>query len=135
MSTQRQPADWDCEKCNDLQFARNTHCRKCGDPRPGTDGEVQNPRNFRQFRPFKRGDWSCMKCGDHQFAKNTECRRCGTPKNAGRMTEQELRTAWQKWFDEQPKKYCFSCRSKLDQTQTKQNETNEESTQVEAKKE
>jgi predicted RNA-binding Zn-ribbon protein involved in translation (DUF1610 family) len=117
MSTQRQPGDWDCEKCNDFQFARNSHCRKCGSPRPGTDGEVQKPKGkFRPFRPFKRGDWSCMKCGDHQFAKNTECRRCGTPKNAGGMTEEELRSAWQKWFDQQPKKYCFSCRTKLEES-------------------
>jgi hypothetical protein len=24
------PGDWECPGCGDLQFARNTHCRKCG---------------------------------------------------------------------------------------------------------
>merc|ERR1712134_42100 len=24
------PGDWYCPKCNDLQFARNIECRKCG---------------------------------------------------------------------------------------------------------
>jgi ribosomal protein L40E len=111
MSSQRQPGDWNCEKCNDMQFARNTHCRKCGNSRPGSGQDPIQPRD--KFRPFKRGDWSCMKCGDHQFARNTACRRCGTPKNANGMTEEELRVMWKKWFDEQPKKYCFGCREKM----------------------
>lgn len=29
------PGDWYCPQCNDLQFARNTSCRKCGAPNPG----------------------------------------------------------------------------------------------------
>merc|ERR1719428_313755 len=28
------PGDWHCPKCKDLQFARNTVCRKCGEPKP-----------------------------------------------------------------------------------------------------
>merc|ERR1711885_95106 len=30
------PGDWMCPvpNCQDLQFARNTHCRRCGAPRP-----------------------------------------------------------------------------------------------------
>lgn len=26
--------DWECPKCNDHQFARNTECRRCGAPKP-----------------------------------------------------------------------------------------------------
>lgn len=28
------PGDWNCPNCNDLQFARNSECRKCGTPKP-----------------------------------------------------------------------------------------------------
>lgn len=34
----RRPGDWDCPKCDDLQFARNTECRKCGEPKPRDGG-------------------------------------------------------------------------------------------------
>lgn len=30
----QRPGDWDCPKCSDFQFGRNTECRKCGCPRP-----------------------------------------------------------------------------------------------------
>ena len=29
----RRPGDWECSNCGDLQFARNTNCRRCGHPR------------------------------------------------------------------------------------------------------
>merc|ERR1712110_1185560 len=32
-----QEGDWACPSCSDIQFARNTVCRKCGTPKP-TDG-------------------------------------------------------------------------------------------------
>eukprot|EP00927_Polykrikos_kofoidii_P013719 TRINITY_DN15962_c0_g2_i3.p1 TRINITY_DN15962_c0_g2~~TRINITY_DN15962_c0_g2_i3.p1 ORF type:complete len:127 (+),score=16.67 TRINITY_DN15962_c0_g2_i3:268-648(+) len=28
------PGDWRCPGCQDLQFARNTVCRRCGAPKP-----------------------------------------------------------------------------------------------------
>eukprot|EP00439_Symbiodinium_sp_Y106_P071921 s2852_g13.t1 len=28
------PGDWNCPTCNDLQFARNSSCRRCGGPKP-----------------------------------------------------------------------------------------------------
>merc|ERR1712187_1017688 len=31
-----QNGDWFCPGCSDLQFRRNTQCRKCGTPNPGT---------------------------------------------------------------------------------------------------
>jgi inhibitor of KinA sporulation pathway (predicted exonuclease)/predicted RNA-binding Zn-ribbon protein involved in translation (DUF1610 family) len=32
--------DWMCERCNDLQFARNTSCRRCGSLPPASSGPV-----------------------------------------------------------------------------------------------
>jgi len=77
-----QPGDWYCPGCHDLQFARNSQCRKCGmaNPNaglalmPGAPGE-----SFHQQMMSKPGDWSCPACGDLQFAKNPACRKCGTP--------------------------------------------------------
>eukprot|EP00403_Amphidinium_massartii_P031001 CAMPEP_0178405654 /NCGR_PEP_ID=MMETSP0689_2-20121128/18511_1 /TAXON_ID=160604 /ORGANISM="Amphidinium massartii, Strain CS-259" /LENGTH=564 /DNA_ID=CAMNT_0020026677 /DNA_START=226 /DNA_END=1920 /DNA_ORIENTATION=+ len=68
--------DWECPACGDFQFARNTHCRKCGQPNP-------NPSAGRHFNLppeyQKPGDWHCPTCNDLQFARNAQCRRCGTP--------------------------------------------------------
>lgn len=39
------PGDWYCPGCNDLQFARNKQCRKCGTPNPSLgqrQGMLQN---------------------------------------------------------------------------------------------
>jgi len=118
MSQFRKPDDWDCPKCNDHQFARNTHCRKCGGAKPGTQyQDLHNPPSSqpRFFRQFKRGDWSCPVCGDHQFARNKECRKCGSPKNAGELSQEELYQKWKDFRDQHPKKYCDNCRASLNQ--------------------
>ena len=41
----RRPGDWDCPECGDHQFARNTECRQCGEPKPldGGGGEAESP--------------------------------------------------------------------------------------------
>eukprot|EP00425_Heterocapsa_triquetra_P016613 CAMPEP_0195127064 /NCGR_PEP_ID=MMETSP0448-20130528/136222_1 /TAXON_ID=66468 /ORGANISM="Heterocapsa triquestra, Strain CCMP 448" /LENGTH=443 /DNA_ID=CAMNT_0040164779 /DNA_START=123 /DNA_END=1451 /DNA_ORIENTATION=+ len=74
--------DWNCPSCNDLQFAKNTVCRRCGTPNP-------NPNSIEAAAPpgveAKAGDWVCPSCNDFQFARNVQCRRCGTanPATAG----------------------------------------------------
>mmetsp|Transcript_17308 Transcript_17308/g.41222 ORF Transcript_17308/g.41222 Transcript_17308/m.41222 type:complete len:209 (-) Transcript_17308:73-699(-) len=35
------PGDWFCDDCQDVQFARNTVCRQCGQPAPPGCGEVE----------------------------------------------------------------------------------------------
>eukprot|EP00439_Symbiodinium_sp_Y106_P021914 s4774_g2.t1 len=80
--------DWMCSQCGDHQFARNTTCRKCGNPRDGGARgggggrmpAVQPPTAHRG--DFKEGDWICSECGDHQFARNETCRKCGAPRPA-----------------------------------------------------
>lgn len=68
-SKKPKPGDWYCPGCGDLQFAKNTECRRCSTPKP--DGIAT--------AGVKPGDWHCPSCGDLQFAKNNECRKCGTP--------------------------------------------------------
>lgn len=36
-AAQRLPGDWYCPSCNDLQFQKNTHCRKCQTPNPNLE--------------------------------------------------------------------------------------------------
>lgn len=38
MQFETRPGDWNCPECNDLQFARNAQCRKCGCPKPRDTG-------------------------------------------------------------------------------------------------
>ncbi|QDZ20622.1 hypothetical protein HOP50_04g31420 [Chloropicon primus] len=90
------PGDWECPECNDYQFARNTHCRRCGAPKPGESGGMFGGGGGGGGGGFgsggwgsggggrsgggKPGDWECPECNDYQFARNTHCRRCGAPK-------------------------------------------------------
>jgi len=43
------PGDWDCPGCNDRQFARNSTCRKCGEPRPMGMGRNFSPPRARNM--------------------------------------------------------------------------------------
>lgn len=43
--------DWPCPACGDLQFARNTHCRRCGAEKP-PGAEVQ----AEEYKPKASGD-------------------------------------------------------------------------------
>lgn len=80
------PGDWNCPACGDLQFARNTQCRKCGtlNPDPTAQASAGMMGGFGgAAQPQREGDWSCPSCGDLQFARNMVCRKCGTPNPVG----------------------------------------------------
>jgi len=72
------PGDWYCPQCNDLQFARNASCRKCGEPNPNPEASMAAVSGLSKPTPLP-GDWHCPNCNDLQFAKNNQCRKCGTP--------------------------------------------------------
>merc|ERR1712019_72057 len=48
--------DWYCPNCNDLQFRRNTTCRKCGTPNPGTGGVQVQARPSQSSSPSQYGN-------------------------------------------------------------------------------
>merc|ERR1719247_1712724 len=83
MTAGTKPGDWFCPSCNDLQFAKNTQCRKCGTPNPDPLGSMnamaEGMANRTSSANEKPGDWYCPACGDLQFARNAQCRKCGTP--------------------------------------------------------
>lgn len=71
--------DWFCSQCNDLQFARNIQCRRCGNSKEASLAAMPQPEGacLTEILP---GDWFCVNCNDLQFARNDNCRRCGMPK-------------------------------------------------------
>jgi len=92
--------DWNCPSCGDLQFERNSTCRMCGTPKPGSAGQkaagggmanafggAMTGGSGKGFLPglHSPGDWLCPSCGDHQFSRNSSCRKCGAakPQEAG----------------------------------------------------
>lgn len=97
------PGDWICPNCSDLQFARNTECRKCGTPKPEDDGALAAAGAFGGKGAFggqaeKPGDWYCESCGDLQFARNVVCRKCGAAKpQEGGDARERSRSPKQGW--------------------------------------
>eukprot|EP00927_Polykrikos_kofoidii_P036391 TRINITY_DN3072_c0_g1_i1.p1 TRINITY_DN3072_c0_g1~~TRINITY_DN3072_c0_g1_i1.p1 ORF type:complete len:869 (+),score=121.65 TRINITY_DN3072_c0_g1_i1:81-2609(+) len=88
MAGEMRPGDWNCRVCGDLQFARNTECRRCRTPKPqhgggGSGGRAESCATVPGTNlPMKEGDWLCPACGDLQFARNQSCRRCAAPNPA-----------------------------------------------------
>lgn len=85
------PGDWICDKCGDLQFARNAFCRMChGKGKKAEESTVAvvgdkaaakgKGKGKAAGGKGKEGDWVCGSCGDQQFAKNSMCRMCGAAK-------------------------------------------------------
>ncbi|KAF8733725.1 hypothetical protein HU200_014571 [Digitaria exilis] len=69
----RKQGDWNCPKCDFLNFAKNIKCLRC-------DGEFQERYQLlhedQEHLPLKKGDWICKKCNFLNFAKNTRCLQC-----------------------------------------------------------
>ncbi|CAK0826617.1 unnamed protein product, partial [Prorocentrum cordatum] len=57
----KKSGDWNCPACGDLQFARNTQCRKCGTPNPNPEAAAAAAAP-----DMKPGDWVCPSCSDVQ---------------------------------------------------------------------
>lgn len=63
--------DWHCA-CGAHNFSRNTHCRKCHEPR------TPNPSSTTEERLLKNhpGDWACPACEMYNFSWRKVCKRC-----------------------------------------------------------
>lgn len=102
------PGDWNCPACGDHQFARNTHCRRCGAANPfgsgdggfrapdfGKGGDMGRSQGRRsqwdmgappdppaQQPPPPAGprkpSWRCPACSTLVLGSYDQCTRCGT---------------------------------------------------------
>ncbi|KAG5495286.1 hypothetical protein JKF63_02353 [Porcisia hertigi] len=63
--------DWYCA-CGAHNFSRNTHCRKCSDPRAFSKSETSEKRSLGNHP----GDWSCPECEMYNFSWRKVCKRC-----------------------------------------------------------
>merc|ERR1711879_1088683 len=61
----------------DHQFAKNTHCRKCGTPCPNPQEGIAPGMPSRRSLKKNPGDWFCSKCGDLQSVQDMKCKACG----------------------------------------------------------
>ena len=94
--------DWICsdKNCQNLNFARRTHCNMCGLKRTD-DAELDySSKNHpdREFLNIKRnktslkpGEWFCPNCNILNFSVRTVCVRCFTDKPVGNDKNTESR--------------------------------------------
>eukprot|EP00435_Cladocopium_sp_Y103_P011829 s1932_g3.t1 len=72
------PGDWTCPTCNDLQFARNAACRRCGGAKPSMETMGQAALKFypcggEQQRPAATGVFSMAKIAKKHEKINLGC--------------------------------------------------------------
>lgn len=72
--SRREPGDWPCSQCNEINFKSRNACRKCAKPRTATN-------NATAAAP-KPGDWTCEQCRELNFASRAACFKCGAAKSA-----------------------------------------------------
>eukprot|EP00992_Anisonema_acinus_P009832 TRINITY_DN602_c0_g1_i1.p1 TRINITY_DN602_c0_g1~~TRINITY_DN602_c0_g1_i1.p1 ORF type:complete len:185 (+),score=29.52 TRINITY_DN602_c0_g1_i1:73-627(+) len=100
----RQPGDWDCPACNNVNWARRARYNKCGTPHPrgataarqfgrepgGVNAVVEqrgSPGTQIQWKGNfggGPGDWECLACGNINWRRREACNACGTQTSASR---------------------------------------------------
>ena len=88
--SRREPGDWPCQQCNEINFKSRTACRRCSTPRNQT--AQSNPTaaaGTPQLVP-RPGDWTCQFCNNINFASRTACRQCNRQKPEPMITNAPL---------------------------------------------
>jgi len=78
--------DWNCGKCEFMNFARRTECKDCGEPR---DESTAGQPGAQRYNPYgqsnnreRPGDWVCKECNMMNFSRRDVCHRtsCKAPR-------------------------------------------------------
>ncbi|XP_071851953.1 zinc finger Ran-binding domain-containing protein 2-like [Apostichopus japonicus] len=95
--------DWVCdnEKCGNVNFARRTHCNRCGTGKSRSKIKAMGVPIGKQMAEkshglFSADDWQCKTCGNVNWARRGECNLCKMPK-VGKV---ESRTGYGGGFNE-----------------------------------
>jgi RNA-binding protein FUS len=94
------PGDWECQSCQNYNYASRSNCNRCHLPKPadegggaGTGGLLDQPTAASSSGgngggggggggagTSKPGDWLCPACKNNNYASRVQCNRCQLPK-------------------------------------------------------
>ncbi|XP_062214797.1 zinc finger protein VAR3, chloroplastic-like [Phragmites australis] len=98
--------DWNCPKCDFLNFAKNIKCLRC-------NGEFQERYQLlhedQEHLPLKKGDWICKKCNFLNFAKNTRCLQCHEKPTNRFLNPGEWECASCNYLNFKRNAFCLKC--------------------------
>jgi len=87
MRVPKQPGDWDCPLCGNMNFSRRNTCN--GKAGSGTCGEEKKPEYVRVGVPKdqnnEKKDWDCNKCGNNNYSYRDRCNKCGVDRMESMM--------------------------------------------------
>jgi hypothetical protein len=81
--SRREPGDWPCQQCNEINFKSRTACRRCSTPRnqpTQTNFAATNATGTNPHAASKPRDWTCYFCNNNNFAARIACHQCGRQK-------------------------------------------------------
>jgi len=74
MRVPKQPGDWDCPLCGNMNFSRRNTCNG----NAGKCGEEKKPEYVRVgVAKDNEKDWICSKCGNSNYYYRAKCNKCG----------------------------------------------------------
>jgi hypothetical protein len=79
-SSRREPGDWSCSQCNEINFKSRTTCRRCSTPRVQPAANQPSPGVAAPQAVPRPGDWTCPFCSNLNFAARIACNKCARPK-------------------------------------------------------
>ena len=74
----REHREWNCVKCNFLNFDFRDRCKRCNEGKPSEREGGHGPKTYVPGPD----DWRCLKCNNINYARRTECHRCHAPKGS-----------------------------------------------------
>ncbi|EEE59800.1 hypothetical protein OsJ_12324 [Oryza sativa Japonica Group] len=98
--------DWNCPKCNFLNFAKNIKCLRC-------NGEFEERYQLlhenQEHLPLKKGDWICKRCNFLNFAKNTRCLQCHEKPTNRQLNPGEWECVSCNYLNFKRNAFCLKC--------------------------